>query len=56
MKTCYNCFWGGNGEEVDDYGHCWLHNGEPDFVQPNKQYGCEEWVSPAAERAETEIR
>lgn len=45
MKNCYNCFWGGDGEEIADCGHCWLHNGEPDFVQPDKEKGCDEWVS-----------
>lgn len=42
-KTCYNCFWGGDGEEIDDCGHCWLHNGEADFEQPPKDKGCGEW-------------
>lgn len=49
MKTCCNCFWGGNGEEIDDYGHCWLHNGEADFEQPDKMKGCKEWASPKTE-------
>lgn len=42
--TCYNCYYGGDGEELDDYGHCWKHNGEVDFDQPDKDDGCEEWA------------
>ena len=44
-KNCYSCFYGGDGEEVNDYGHCWKHNGEPDFRQPPKDQGCDEWKS-----------
>lgn len=44
-KNCYNCYWGGDGEEVADPGHCWKHNGDPDFRQPDKKEGCEEWIS-----------
>lgn len=43
VRDCYNCGYGGDGEEVDDCGHCWLHNGEPDFKQPDKKTGCDEW-------------
>ena len=41
--TCYNCRYGGDGEEIRDYGHCYKHNGEPDFIQPMKNIGCNEW-------------
>lgn len=41
-NNCYNCFYGGDGEEINDYGHCWLNNGEPDFEQ-DKDKGCDEW-------------
>lgn len=41
--NCYNCGHGGDGEEIEDCGHCWLHNGEPDFKQPDKDIGCDEW-------------
>ena len=41
-KNCYTCLYGGDGEEIDDYGHCWKHNGEPDFRQ-NMDEGCDEW-------------
>ena len=43
-KNCYTCFWGGDGEEIDDRGHCWMHNGEVDFTQPPKDQGCDEWT------------
>lgn len=43
-RTCYSCFWGGDGEEVDDCGHCYKHNGEVDFRQPAKNAGCGEWA------------
>ena len=43
-KNCYTCFWGGDGEEIDDCGHCWKHNGEVDFEQPPKDQGCDEWT------------
>lgn len=42
-NNCYNCGHGGDGEEVADRGHCWLHNGEPDFEQPDRNLGCDEW-------------
>lgn len=42
-QNCYNCGYGSDGEEVDDHGHCWLHNGEADFEQPDKNLGCDEW-------------
>jgi len=42
-KSCYSCHWGGDGKEVNDVGHCWKHNGEPDFIQPPKCEGCDEW-------------
>ena len=41
--SCYSCFYGGDGEEICDRGHCWLHNGEVEFVQPPKELGCDEW-------------
>lgn len=41
--NCYDCKHGGDGEEVGDHGHCWLHNGELDFEQPDKDIGCCEW-------------
>ena len=46
-QTCYTCRWG--GEEDEEFGaafvgHCWLHNGEVDFEQPDKSAGCPEWV------------
>ena len=44
-RNCYNCFWGGDGSEIEDFGHCWLHNGEADFTQPPKCEGCGEWRS-----------
>jgi len=46
-KTCYNCCWGDQGDsEFGDNisGHCWKHNGEADFEQPPKDFGCEEWM------------
>lgn len=43
-KTCYTCAWGGSGEEINDLGPCWLHNGEVDFHQPPKDQGCDEWI------------
>ena len=36
-KNCYNCLSGGDGNEVDDRGHCYKHNGEKDFEQPPKE-------------------
>ena len=47
-KTCYNCFWGGDGEEVNDFGKCWCFNGEAEFEQPPKECGCDSW-SPKEE-------
>ena len=43
-KNCYNCFWGGDGEEVNDYGKCWCFNGEAEFEQPTKEHGCDSWT------------
>ena len=43
-RTCYSCFWGGDGEEVDDCGHCYKHNVEVDFRHPAKNAGCGEWA------------
>lgn len=44
VRNCYNCFFSGDGKEVDDRGHCWLHNGEPDFEHPDKNVGCGLWL------------
>ena len=41
--NCYNCGHGGDDEEVGDRGYCWRHNGDPDFEQPDKDLGCDEW-------------
>lgn len=41
--SCFDCLFGGDGEEVHDWGHCWKHNGEADYIQPPKETGCEEW-------------
>ena len=41
-KNCYTCRWGGDGEELNDLGHCWLHNGEV-WCQPPREEGCPEW-------------
>lgn len=43
MKCCLTCRWVGRGEELNDYGHCWKHNGEADFEQPALEEGCAEW-------------
>ena len=45
-RSCYNCEWGGvEDEEFGDalLGHCWKHNGEVDYKQPDKRMGCDEW-------------
>ena len=47
-RNCYTCAYGGDGEEVNDLGHCWLHNGEVDFKQPPKNDGCKEWIPRTA--------
>lgn len=44
-RNCYNCFWGGDGEEFDDNGYCWLHNGDAGYKQPPKNEGCDSWIS-----------
>ncbi len=43
MRNCYTCAYGGDGEELEDFGHCYRHNGESDYTQPPKENGCEEW-------------
>ena len=46
MKNCWNFGWCGDGEEINDYGYCWLHNGEAEsgneFIDRDK--GCDEWT------------
>ena len=42
--NCYNCLFGGDGEELNDFGYCWKHNGEVDYHQPPRDKGCEEWL------------
>ncbi len=42
-RNCFTCFYGGDGEEINDLGHCWLHNGDADFKQPDPNAGCHEW-------------
>ena len=44
-KSCLTCWWMGRGEEINDHGHCWKHNGEPDFDQPPLEEGCDGWES-----------
>lgn len=39
-KCCLTCYWMGRGEELNDFGHCWKHNGEADFEQPPIEEGC----------------
>ena len=41
--NCFNCLFGGDGDERDDYGYCYKHKGASDFDQPPKDQGCEEW-------------
>ena len=44
-RNCYNCGYGGDGEEIDDYCYCWLHNGkvnDNEITDPQK--GCPEWT------------
>ena len=53
-QSCYNCKHGGVEDEEFGQalvGHCWKHNGEVDWEQPDKRMGCEEW-----EKAEEEIK
>lgn len=52
-RTCYTCRFG--GEEDEEFGtalvgHCWLHNGEADFEQPDKNAGCDEWEDGGPEK------
>lgn len=46
---CYTCRWCGTGEEIDDYGRCWKHNGEadPPSRKVDKTVGCDEWEARA---------
>ena len=44
MRNCYNCLFGGTGEELNDFGYCYKHNGENDFKQPPRSKGCAEWA------------
>lgn len=43
QQNCHNCGHVGEGEESDDCGYCWLNKGNPDFVRPDKDLGCDEW-------------
>ena len=43
MRNCFTCAYSGDGEEIDDFGHCYKHNGENDYKQPTKDNGCDEW-------------
>ena len=47
-RNCWTCEYCGDGEEINDYGHCWLNNGEDDdgneFTVIDREKGCDKWT------------